>query len=373
MAFNIPGVPSQLDARSMGNFDLGAALKSGFDNYKGFEEAKNTPAKLSEELLGKHLSNSLAKIKNQYAPQQAEAELSHLGAQTQGLSDEHGMVGLKQQLLQAQIAKALRSPQAPAEIQKLEWLLKNKDKFNQDNSAGMPSNEESQSYVQSLSADKSKGSQSSDGLDSTSNPYKYALNKAFGIPSELPHEKMQRELSTSHAKEQDKLDIKRAQQLRESAKDLELAGMDISGIHDILTGPDSLGTGITKTLVGKLGWGSEKLGAFNERTLRLQSQMTKALSSRGGVGAAKIVASGKPSTWKSTSENLGITAAYADRIKNEFDLLNQEYKTITGKELPYTLPEYVHNIGKKMIPTKSINGRTFELRNGEWHERKIRV
>ena len=109
-----------------------------------------------------------------------------------------------------------------------------------------------------------------------------------------------------------------------------------------------MGTGITKTLIGKLGWGSEKLGAFNERALRLQAQMARALSSRGGVGAANIVASGKPSTWKSTSENIGITDAYADHIKNEFDLLNQEYKSLTGKSLPYTLPEYVQNIGKKV-------------------------
>ena len=183
----------------------------------------------------------------------------------------------------------------------------------------------------------------------------------------MPQEKMEREISTSNIKEQGKLDVKRAQQLRETAKDLELAGLDINGIHDILTGPDSLGTGITKTLLGKLGLGSQKLGEFNERALRLQAQMTKALSSRGGVGAANIVASGKPSSWKSTSENLGLTSAYADRIKNEFELLNQEYKGITGKDLPYTLPEYVHNIGNKMN-NNSFKPKTVFNSENEYHD-----
>ena len=172
--------------------------------------------------------------------------------------------------------------------------------------------------------------------------------KMLGLPEEFPEEKMRREINTAGIKGQNAIDMKRAQELRESAKDLQLAGVDINGIHDILTGPDSLSTGITKTLAGKLGWGSEKLGSFNERSLRLQTQMARSLSQRGGVGAAKIVASGKPSSWKSTSENLGITGAYAERINNEFDLLNKEYKNITGKDLPYTLPEYVHNMSKKI-------------------------
>jgi hypothetical protein len=119
--------------------------------------------------------------------------------------------------------------------------------------------------------------------------------------------------------------------------------------------------------VGKLGFGSEKLGELNERALRLQAQMTKAISSRGGVGAANIVASGKPSSWKSTSENLGISKAYAERIKNEFGLLNQEYRNITGKDLPYTLPEYVNNIGKK-IDKHSFKPKTNFTSAKEYHD-----
>lgn len=353
IGFSLGQPMGKLSAQDMGVTDFPTAFARGV-------EAGNKPAQLSATLLGTHLTNALNRVKAQYAPEQAQAALEYQ---------------------RALIKKALRGPEEPAEIRTIKWLLANKDQFEHDNNQNPENHEPSAptvgegqpSYVSSLTGGQPTTSSSVSQPDYAKSIYKYALNKATRMPNELPHEKMEREITTSNLKEQNKLDIKQAQKLRDTAKDLQLAGLDVEGIHDILTGPDSLGTGITKTLIGKLGWGSEKLGQFNERALRLQTQMTKALSSRGGVGAAKIVQSGKPTTWKSTSENLGITDAYADRIKNEFDLLNQEYKAITGKNLPYTLPEYVHNIGNKMIPTKNINGRTFELKNGKWHERKIRV
>ena len=225
----------------------------------------------------------------------------------------------------------------------------------------MPEEQESYNGMEAPAEMPSEHGKASSMLDfNKMNPIQKAWAAKMGLKpnAETPREKMQREIATANVKEQSKFDIKQAQKLRDQAKDLELAGLDVEGIHDLLTGPDSLGTGITKSLLGKFGWGSEKLGAFNERALRLQTQMTKALSSRGGEGAAKIVEKGKPTTWKSTSENIGITDAYADRIKNEFDLLNQEYKSLTGKNLPYTLPEYVHNIGKKITKSMGNNAKT---------------
>lgn len=297
------GVPFKLSSEDMGVPDLQTAIMKGLT-------AGNAPAKMSSELLGQHLQNAINKAKAKYAPQIEQANLQHILASTQGLGDSHSLLPLRRMLLESQAAQA----RAGGEKSQLMTDL----------------------YRQVMNQDSMQ-------------PYKKSLVRhLLGLPEELPTEKMQREVSTANIKEQNKSDIKRANLLKDTARDLELAGLDINGIHDILTGTDSLGTGITKTLLGKFGWGTEKLGEFNERTLRLQAQMTKALSSRGGVGAANIVASGKPSTWKSTSENLGITKAYAERIKNEFNLLNKEYKSITGKKLPYTLPEYVKNISKKI-------------------------
>lgn len=75
MPFNIQPINFKVTGQDLGSVDLGDALRKGFGTYQGFHESKNTPARLSEDLLGKHLSNSLSKIKEQYAPQMEEATL----------------------------------------------------------------------------------------------------------------------------------------------------------------------------------------------------------------------------------------------------------------------------------------------------------
>jgi len=383
MAADIKGVPFKLTAADLGGFggfDLGEAIKSGLENANLYQEAKYKPQNLAEALRAAQLANKINEAKAQYAMEQELANLKytqagtgHLGAQTKNLEAERGLIPLRQRLLAAQematrqkAEEALRKEQMFADIRAGRFPgLQNQPTQPYSGQQQINQEQQPQDYISMLRGQEF--TQGGAGLQrfpeqqqvqqppqqigpSQNEILRGLMYQAYGLkpPTEVPEEKMRREIMTSNIEEQNKTNIKRAQQISESAKDLSLAGIDINGIHDILTGEDSLGTGITKTLIGKLGWGSEKLGEFNERALRLQAQMTKALSSRGGVGAANIVASGKPNTWKSTSENLGITKAYAEHIKNEFDLLNKEYKNITGKNLPYTLPEYVQNIGKKI-------------------------
>jgi Rod binding domain-containing protein len=190
----------------------------------------------------------------------------------------------------------------------------------------------------------------------------------LAMEKETPEQKRENDIKDAAVKEQQTIDIKRAQDIKEAAKELQLSGLDIDAIHDILTGPDSLSTGVIKSVIGKVGFGSQKLGELNERAIRLQAQMTHALSSRGGVGAANIVASGKPSSWKGTQENLGITKAYAERIKNEYDLLNNEYKQIMHKDLPYTLPEYVQKINNKINKHINFKPKTKFSSEKEFHD-----
>ncbi len=324
-------------------------LKNAFSNAQSSMETAYKPSNLAEKLLDMHLQNKINAGKAKYAEQQAKADLdAKLGS--------IGLNPLRQRLMEAQISQAGAAGEKSKLIANLyKQFLNGEGEGTLDNNpkAANPGYEPGTGapmYAENLQAGSSNAPNSlSAPRGNIKNDYRQALVRhLIGLPAEMPQEKMQREISSSNIKEQNKLDINRAQELRESAKDLSLAGLDINGIHDILTGPDSLHTGITRSLTGKLGFGSEKLGELNERALRLQAQMARALSQRGGVGAANIVASGKPSSWKSTSENLGITKAYAERIKNEFDLLNQEYKNISGKDLPYTLPEYVHNISNKI-------------------------
>lgn len=104
MAFSLPNAPYKSDwAQPMPDF--GAALNKGIT--QGI-----TPKFQSEQLLQSMLGNKIKGVEAKY----------------------------KDQLMQAQIQQALaaaehsrRAPTAPADIQTLEWLLKNKERFNQGN------------------------------------------------------------------------------------------------------------------------------------------------------------------------------------------------------------------------------------------------
>lgn len=344
-----PIMPSmKLTAQDMGVPDYQKALQDVFKNTQDAYETAYKPKNMAEKLLEAQLKNKHDETINKYLDRSEQARIANTEAGTGLIGQQSKYFGPTAQseidLRKAQ--QGLYGAQAQQAAQEAEWKKRAMEMFRssqdqQPTQAGYQPGSGMAPYAQNAGS-------SQQPQQSPMQQFPLWARKALGLPAEFPDEKMNREIYSDNIKGQNKLDMDRAQALRESAKDLSLAGIDINGIHDILTGPDSLSTGVTKSLIGKLGFGSEKLGELNERALRLQAQMTKAISSRGGVGAANIVASGKPSSWKSTSENLGISKAYAERINNEFELLNQEYKNITGKDLPYTLPEYVHNIGKKV-------------------------
>jgi len=329
MALNLPGVPFKLNAQDMGNFDLGAAIRGGLGINKQFQEARVMPQKLSEELLASKLQNKIDQAKAQYAMQNEAASLAQKYAGT-GLTNLN-IEKLRNEMTQQQQLNDLLGGGSPSGAghrgymtpHGFEGSLNGIPAESNYSNTGEDRQAEDEAYQRIMKTNGMQGEESY--IPST--PLKQKISK--GIPSinasqpktpaekmkfvydnypqfrarikkmgyepdkETLQQKMEREIATSNAKEKGKLEVDKSQKLLDQAKDLQLAGVDINGIHDILTGPDSLGTGITKTLIGKFGWGSEKLGSFNERALRLQTQMTKALSSRGGVGAAKIVASGK--------------------------------------------------------------------------------
>jgi hypothetical protein len=344
----------KLTAADMGVPDYANALRKGFqtaaDVYK--------PSTAATALLDAMLKNKHSQIINDYLPRSEEARIGHMEAGTGLLGQQSKYYGrnIESEIALRDAQRGLYGAQAQKAAQEAALRKALQDKYLSNDNIGAEERNQTTNpeYQQGINLPFYAQNMQSTVFNQPevqkpkTQQIPFYARKLLGLPEEFPQEKMNREIATSNIKAQNTQNITRVQEIREAAKDLSLAGIDINGIHDILTGPDSLSTGITKTLIGKLGFGSEKLGELNERALRLQAQMTKAISSRGGVGAANIVASGKPSGWKSTSENLGISKAYAERINNEFNLLNQEYKSITGKELPYTLPEYVNNIGKKI-------------------------
>ena len=99
MAFSIPNGAFQLQRTEP---DVTDAISKGIT--AGFK-----PRSQAEELLGNMLKNKINTAKAKYAEQQALADLQHTQAGTTNLSDEHGMRGLKEQLLRANIHKALNT------------------------------------------------------------------------------------------------------------------------------------------------------------------------------------------------------------------------------------------------------------------------
>ena len=95
MPFNIQPFPWKLTGKDVGAVDFADALRKGFENYKTFEEAKNTPAKLAEDLLRSKLANKNQEILNQYLPRSEEARIGNTEANT-GLTKENTY---KQQIL----------------------------------------------------------------------------------------------------------------------------------------------------------------------------------------------------------------------------------------------------------------------------------
>lgn len=362
IGFNLPNGAFRLNAQEAGGQpDYMAALMKGMEGSQKAAETVMKPQNLSEALLQAQLKNAHDRTINKYLDEQQRSEISNRDAGTGLIGQQSKYYGknIESEMALRDAQRGLYGAQAQKAAQDYAWQKRLQETYqpfmqggsSQNQSAVNPEYQQGGGmppYAQNYAQNIQNIPQQQEQPQGQGQQIPLFARKALGLPEEFPQEKMNREISTSKIEAQDKQDIKRSQELIEAAKDLSLAGVDINGIHDILTGPDSLSTGITKSLTGRLGFGSEKLGELNERALRLQAQMTKAISSRGGVGAAKIVSGGKPSSWKSTSENLGITKAYAERIKNEFGLLNQEYKNISGKNLPYSLPDYVRDIEKKI-------------------------
>lgn len=158
-----------------------------------------------------------------------------------------------------------------------------------------------------------------------------ALQKASMNPLEL-----------AAAKERQKMDLKRQQEILQLARHLRETGQDVAGIEGLFEGGKSP-TGPMAYLAQKTGKGSKELGEFNERALRLQADLARMISQRGGAVAAGLAATGKPSAWSDRAYNLGITKAMRERIQREFNNLQKEYQEITGEKLPYDLEDVFHS------------------------------
>lgn len=157
-----------------------------------------------------------------------------------------------------------------------------------------------------------------------------------------PEEKTKQQMDV----EKGKRDLKKKDEIEQLAKHLIATGSDVQGINDLLGRANF--TGLIGGLLSKVGLGGKEMGEFNERANRLQGELARKISARGGAVAAQIAAKGKPSEWSRRGYNLGITKSMQENIEREFKQLKDEYKDLTGEELPYSLEDVFHDVTKQV-------------------------
>lgn len=158
MAFSIPNGAFQLQQTEP---DILAAVSNGIT-------AGLKPRAQAEQLVQSMLANKIQGAQAKYAQQLEAAKLAHQNAL---------------------IERAKRGPAPPAEVATLEWLLKNKDRFNQGQEKNSSPEQESipgvgenqNSYIQSLSENRPSKTEPNNQPDWAQKIYQHALNKASGI------------------------------------------------------------------------------------------------------------------------------------------------------------------------------------------------
>jgi hypothetical protein len=147
---------------------------------------------------------------------------------------------------------------------------------------------------------------------------------------------------TPAEKEQSKSDIKKSQQLEDTADSLMDYAYNNEKISDILE-RNKNATGNIPALRNFLNLAGEDAGEFNNLAIPMQGKLAKDLSNRGGAVVAKLAAGGKYNLAKDHAYNTGIRKSTTNDIINTYDLLNERYKRLTGKELPQKLSPFYEN------------------------------
>lgn len=116
-------------------------------------------------------------------------------------------------------------------------------------------------------------------------------------------------------------------------------GYDLLDTNDDLTG---IGSGAAQML--NLS-NNPELGKFTTVTGKLQAELGKYAASRGGIQAVKWAGSVKPSSWKPEDYNYGMFEGIQRNLQDDYNTLNQQYKAVTGQDLPVSLPNMKNTKG----------------------------
>jgi hypothetical protein len=145
-------------------------------------------------------------------------------------------------------------------------------------------------------------------------------------------------------------------------------GYDLLDQNPDLTGPGNVISAIPIPFSGgaKLNLSSNpNVGNFTSVTGKLQAELGKYASQRGGIQAVKWAQSVKPSSFNSPDYNYGMFQGIQRNIIDDYNTLNEQYKAATGEDLPVKMPAMTTTKGIKK--KSGGNGKVikWKMQNGQ--------
>lgn len=167
------------------------------------------------------------------------------------------------------------------------------------------------------------------------------LARVWETPEQLAALKEQ----TQENVEQKKADIKATQDILKGVNAINQKAEYAQTVGQILDKhPDLTGrVNAAKDYLNALG--DSDFGSLKSAAGGLQAMTAREFGNRGGAVVAQLASSLKPSVSKSYAFNRGATNEIINRIKSAHKRFNDQYKQVTGKDLPkgYELPDYIKN------------------------------
>lgn len=145
-------------------------------------------------------------------------------------------------------------------------------------------------------------------------------------------------------------------------------GYDLLDQNPDLTGPGNVISAIPLPFTGgaKLNLSTNPdVGNFTSVTGKLQAELGKYASQRGGIQAVKWAQSVKPSTFNSPDYNYGMFSGIQRNISDDYNTLNQQYKAVTGEDLPVNLPTMATKKGGKKKSDGTGKVTKWKMQNGQ--------
>ncbi len=148
--------------------------------------------------------------------------------------------------------------------------------------------------------------------------------------------------------------LNKQEELDKGLQELKASALDVEGLENLL---ENTKTGKIPSLKASLGVGGDELGGFNERALRMQAALARAISQRGGAGAAELAGLGKPSGERSNEYNKSVLRAMKTRHINEFNAYKEQYERL-GIPFPYKLSDFFKGTQTVRL---SKNGKKYDI------------